>query len=176
MKKIGTHNSATGESGHGILSWLGTPFSRCQGKTIKEQYEVGCRYFDIRVKNTKRGWICSHGLWESKRTLLSILEELNEYGDCYTMITYEGEAPENFLEVVDTWVNMYQGITFTSINTKKPVWKCLKTYNSVSVVSKFKNLDGSTWHTYLPIPWLWKKIYYNNPEFNEEYYTLVDFL
>lgn len=32
MKKIGTHNSATGESGHGILSWLGTPFARCQSK------------------------------------------------------------------------------------------------------------------------------------------------
>lgn len=177
MNKIGTHNSATGESGYGFLSWIGTPFARCQGKTIDEQYKSGCRYFDIRIKySKKRGWICAHGLWQCKRNFLDILDQLEDYGDCYVMITYEGEAPEDFLDIIETWVKVYTGIKFTSINTKKPVWKCLKTYNSVPVVSKFKNLDGSSWHTYLPIPWLWKKIYYNNPEFNEEYYTLVDFL
>ena len=31
-------------------SWILTPFARCQGKTIKKQYEAGCRLFDIRVK------------------------------------------------------------------------------------------------------------------------------
>lgn len=174
--KIATHNSVTGEKGYGILSWLGTPFACCQFKTIAEQYNAGCRYFDIRVKNTKRGLICAHGLWQSKRTLLDILNQINSYTDCYVMITYEEEAPENFLNTVNTLVESYSNITFTSVNTKKPVWKCLHTYNNIPVQGAFKNLDGSTWHTYLPIPWLWKKIYYNNPTFNDEYFKMVDFL
>lgn len=76
--KIATHNSSTGESGHGIISWLVTPFAKCQSKTIQEQYEAGCRYFDIRVRNTKRGYICAHGLWESKRYFIDILMEIVE--------------------------------------------------------------------------------------------------
>lgn len=174
--KIATHNSVTGERAHGILSWLGTPFSRCQSKTIEEQYMAGCRYFDIRVKYTERGWVCAHGLWQSTRDLLDILSQINNYGDCYAMLTYEGEAPASFLDVVDTWVRTYNRITYTNINTKKPIWKCLKTYHNIPLKSAFKNLDGSSWHTYIPIPWLWKKIYYNKPTFNDEYFQMVDFL
>lgn len=174
--KIATHNSATGEKGHGILSWLGTPFARCQSKTIEEQYNAGCRYFDIRVKYTNRGWICAHGIWQSKRDLHDILNQVNAYGDCFVMLTYEGEAPEDFLDVVDLWVKTYNKITYTSINTKKPVWKTLRIYHGVPLKSAFKNLDGTTWHTYIPIPWLWKKIYFDKPTFNDDYFTLVDFL
>lgn len=176
MKKIGTHNSATGESGHGILSWLGTPFARCQSKTIAEQYNAGCRYFDIRIKETKRGWVCAHGIWQSRKSVHDILHEIDAYNDCCVMLTYEGEAPDDFIDVTDTFVSTYTGITFTCVNTKKPEWKVLKTYNSVPVQSDFVNLDGRTWHTYLPIPWLWKIIYKNRPVFNDECFTLVDFL
>lgn len=175
--KIATHNSITGEKGHGILSWLGTPFARCQSKTIAEQYKAGCRYFDIRVKYTKRGWICSHGLWESKRDLHDILNQIDAFGNCYVMLTYEGEPIEGFLDMIDAEiVSYYNKITFTSINAKKPTWQCLRVYNNVSLKSEYKILDGSTWHTYLPIPWLWKKIYYNKPKFNNEYFKMVDFL
>lgn len=40
----------------------------------------------------------------------------------------------------------------------------------------FKVLDGTSWHTYLPIPFIWKKIYYNKVDFNNEVYQMVDFL
>ena len=43
MNKIATHDSATGERGHGLLSWLVTPFAKTQSKTIAEQYAAGCR-------------------------------------------------------------------------------------------------------------------------------------
>ena len=48
MNKIATHDSATGEKGRGFLSFLVTPFAKTQSKTIKEQYDAGCRSFDIR--------------------------------------------------------------------------------------------------------------------------------
>jgi hypothetical protein len=77
--KIATHDSATGESGYGIFSWLFTPFARTQSKTIKEQIEAGCRLFDIRIRKTKRGWICCHGTWETKKTLDEIFINCLEY-------------------------------------------------------------------------------------------------
>ena len=176
MIKIATHNSTTCEKSHGLLSLLVIPFSRCQSKTIKGQYESGCRYFDVRVKKNKRGWVCAHGLWQSELSADNILEQINSYGDCYVMLTYEGEATDDFLDKVNEWVNFYKGISFTSINSKRPQWKCLKVYNDIPLTCYYKILDGSTWHTYFPFPWLWKKIYYNKPVFNNEYFKIVDFL
>ena len=73
MLKIATHDSATGEKGQGFLSWLITPFAKTQSKTIKEQYDVGCRMFDIRVKLINNEWYCAHGIWRTKRTAEDIL-------------------------------------------------------------------------------------------------------
>lgn len=173
--KIGTHNSATGEKSYGILSWLVIPFSKCQSKSIKQQYDSGCRYFDIRIKETKKGWICVHGLWTSRRSAKDIISQINEYGDCYVRLTCEGKS-DIFQNKFNNFVKTYDKIKFTSINIKNPKWECIKVYNNIPMQEKLIVLDGRSWHTYLPIPWLWKKIYYNNPKFNDSYYTNVDFL
>ncbi len=174
--RIATHNSATGEAGHGIISWLATPFARCQSKTIQEQLESGCRYFDIRVRNTGRGWIGAHGIWESKRSIKSILSEINLHGRCYVNITYEGESTDDFIDKVKEWITAYKNITFCEINEKKPRWHNIATINNVPRKDNFLHLEFSTWHTLIPIPWIWKKIYYGNPTFNDEKFTFVDFL
>ena len=174
--RIATHNSATGEPGHGLISWLVTPFAKCQSKTITEQLEAGVRYFDIRVKKTKRGWVGAHGIWESKKNIQNILSEINAHGKCYVNITYEGEAPYDFMDTVLNWISVYKYITFCRINVKKPLWKTIRIITDIDCRDYFLYLDYSTWHTYLPIPWLWKKIYYNKPIFNDDYYTFVDFI
>ena len=177
MLKIATHHSATGEAGRGILSFLVAPFSKCQSKTLKEQYEAGCRYFDIRYKWSEEqfGWVCAHGLWESKRNLYEVLNEINSFGDCYVMMTCESGEP--MLDArIDVLIKMFTNIKFTSFNVKHPEWKVVRSINPVPSVSKFKILDWSTWHTLLPIPWLWKKVYFDKPEFNEDIFTMVDFL
>ena len=177
MLKIATHNSATGERGRGILSLLVAPFSKCQSKTLKEQYEAGCRNFDIRYKySTKRGcYVCAHGLWESKKDLYDVLKEINSFGDCYVMLTCESGEEMNDMDM-NLKLKSNPQIKFTSFNVKHPKWKVVKTINPVASVSKFKILDWRTWHTLLPIPWLWKKVYYDKPEFNEDVFTMVDFL
>lgn len=43
-------------------------------------------------------------------------------------------------------------------------------------VQGFLPLDGRSWHTYLPIPWLWDRLYKRPHVFNEEVFTFVDFL
>ena len=116
--KIATHDSATGERGYGILSCIGTPFSRTQSKTIKEQIETGCRLFDIRIRKTKRGWVCCHGIWESKKTLDEILSEINNVeGDVYCDITFEDDFSDD--KVTETTIYTLLGKYFIHTNTTK---------------------------------------------------------
>ena len=119
MKRIGTHNSVTGEASATWVDKLLVPFARCQSKTLEEQYAAGCRYFDIRYKwSEKRGqYVCGHGLWTSKKTLRDVLLWLNEKGDCYAMLTCESGAPLA-KQAVTNMIHNYQDVAFTSFNRK----------------------------------------------------------
>lgn len=182
MNKIGTHNSGTGEKSKGFLSYLVIPFARTQSKTILEQYDAGCRLFDLRVKyNNKGDLVLAHGLWKSSKTLSDVIYELSILNeDCYVSIAYEGKLTgaklEVFLDEIDQYTKYYDGIKVTQIAVKKPTWTDLKTINPVKTKQDFIVLDGRSWHTYIPIPWMWNKIYTNKHTFDEECYTYVDFL
>ena len=189
MLKIATHDSATGERGQGFLSWLITPFAKTQSKTIKEQYEAGCRMFDIRVKLIDNKWYCAHGIWHTKRNAEDILEEINGFSDtCYVTVTYEGNS-DNLFEYttfVDRIRNKFTNIIWGGIGIKygkdanllNVKFDYIQPYPSNWPANKrgFIPLDGTSCHILLPIPWLWKKIYYNKPIFDNTIYTFVDFL
>ena len=187
--KIATHDSATGEKGKGLLSLIGTPFARTQSKTIKEQYEAGCRMFDIRLKLIKGEWRCAHGLWQSKRLAYDIIKEIDAFEEtCYVVLTYEGgfKNVELFKEFVSDIKHDCTNIIWGTLSVKYGEGSHLfkVKYGFVSPadngfpggVQGFLPLNGSTWHILLPIPWLWKKIYNDNPEFNEKHFIYVDFL
>lgn len=188
MVKIATHDSATGEKGKGILSIIGTPFARTQSKTIKEQYDAGCRMFDIRLKLCGKNWRCAHGIWKSKRLAFDILSEIDSFEDkCYVTLTYEGNSKKKkeFIEFITKLKNELTHIHWGPIAIKygenANLFHVEYDYisygkNWPSTRSKFVSLGGSTWHILIPIPWLWKKIYNDNPEFNDKYFTYVDFL
>lgn len=189
MLKIATHDSATGEKSEGFLSWLMTPFAKTQSKSIKEQYDMGCRMFDIRIKLINNEWKCAHGLWHTKKTAYDILKEINDFPDkCYVALTYEGDSDNvltfsNFAQAIQKdfkkikWggIGIKYGQKSHLFNVK---FDYIVPYPSDYPAAKqgFKALDGKTWHIILPIPWLWKKIYFNQPKFNEEHYLYVDFL
>lgn len=186
MELIGTHNSGTGEPSQKWYHKLLIPFARCQSKTIKEQREVGCGYFDLRVYRESDGnyRIC-HGLWRSKKSLDTILIELSEGSSvkAYTQVTLENKDindTDKVVEEIEELVNTYgRGIVhLTQVNHKsKNGWSVLRYYIPCpAVIQGFLPLDGHSWHTYFPIPWLWKKIYHNTPSWDIGYYTLVDFL
>lgn len=189
MLKIATHDSATGEKPANLLSWLLIPFARTQSKTIKEQYEAGCRQFDIRIKDTDSGWKCAHGPFKTKRTAEDIIKEINSFGrGVQVSITYEGAATNNsaFLAIVHHWQSLYTNIIWGGIAVKygdgSNLTKVQYTYlenaweGFEGGVQGFLPLDGRTWHIYLPIPWLWDRIYKRPHVFNEQTYTYVDFL
>lgn len=187
--KIATHDSATGERGQGLLSWLVTPFAKTQSKTIKEQYEAGCRMFDIRIKLVGDEWKCAHGCWHTERDAYSILHEIDSFEErCYVTLTYEGNKKyvTVFSQFVDTCKMNHQNILWGGIAVKygegshlfKVKYEYIEPYPKGYPQSEqaFQPLDGRSWHILLPIPWLWKKIYHNKVEFNDKVYKYVDFL
>lgn len=189
MKKIATHDSATGERGTGLLSWLVTPFAKTQSKTIREQYEAGCRMFDIRVRLVGNVWHCAHGLWISKRSAACIIREIGCFaGPCYVSLTYEGSSEESarFVQFATNMQQSYGNIHWGGIGIKygdgshlfNVKFDYLKPYppDWPATEQAFLPLDGRSWHILFPIPWLWKKIYHNKPEFNDKTYKFVDFL
>lgn len=187
--KIATHDSATGERGQGFLSWLVTPFAKTQSKTLKEQYEAGCRMFDIRVRYADGAWRCAHGVWTSVRDVYSILHEIDSFEEkCYVSLTYEGDKSNvtAFAQFVDTCKANHRNIHWGGIAVKygegshlfKVKFEYLISYPQDFPMNEraFLPLDGSSWHILLPIPWLWKKIYHNRVEFDDKAYKYVDFL
>lgn len=179
MNKIGTHNSATGEKGRGWLSWLVTPFARCQSKTIREQYNAGCRMFDIRVKWVDGCFRCAHGLWTSERGAYGILDEIDKLGDCIVILTYEGGLSEHeeadFKECATLMKATFPNITWREVCVKKG-WRCIMPSETKEKNTKdFATIDKSVTFALCPIPWIWKKLSRKHT-FNENTYSLVDFL
>ena len=190
MLKIATHNSATGECGN-WYSWIFAIFSKTQSKTIKEQYEAGSRVFDIRIRKINDQWKCAHGFWVTKKSAEDIFKELNEFEDpCSITITYEGgyENNELFKAYVQKIKSLYKHNKYGPVAVKYGknaeglkieydyILEADKNWIDANCVQGFLPLNGSTWHTYLPIPWLWDKLYKRPHKFNEEIYTYVDFL
>lgn len=189
MLKIATHDSATGEESKNLLHLLFVPFARTQSKTIKEQYDAGCRMFDLRVRFTDGNWHCAHGLWFTKRTALDIISDIGAFEDtCYVTLTYEGGKGnvEGFKKFVNHIKKEFPNIVWGGIALKygegsnlfKVKYEYLEKYPKGFPSSKqaFKVLDGRSWHIILPIPWLWKKIYFNKPQFDNKTFQYVDFL
>lgn len=184
MSKIGTHNSATGEKGRGVLSFLMSPFSKTQVKSVEEQWVCGCRYFDFRVRYINGVLILCHGLWESSKDLSSILDVIGKHASksdvTYIMVTYEGTLDvgvrDIFIKHVRDIASKHEAITLTEINVKKPKWENLyKAKGTPNYTQGYKVLDGSSWHTYLPIPFIWNKVF-PTKELNNKVFTFVDFL
>ena len=194
MKLIATHNSATGERPTWWSALL-TPFARTQDKRIGEQMSVGCTLFDLRVKKVFGVWRCAHGWWFTKRTWENILEELDFYAQCghvvRVLLTYEGreENAGEFIERVKLMKKKYSHIRYGPVcakygkNTRglkvkysEPLIEGDCGWNPYESEQSFLPLDGRTWQTYIPIPWLWKRIYNNNVGFNDKVYKFVDFL
>lgn len=192
MNKIGTHNSVTGERGS-LWSWFLTPFARCQSKTLVEQYKAGCRLFDLRIKRHRGRYYGAHGMWRTREEITDVLWELYEAAmedkaKVYVMTTYEGrlkgEAEKrDFLECCAELRALYPGLVWGSVFAKYQDrgltvdWTCIQQGAFLPKSRQgFLPLDGRRWQTWLPIPWLWKKIYHNNPAWSDEVFTYVDFL
>lgn len=180
---MATHNSGTGERSKGLLSWLVMPFSRCQKLTIREQFEKGVRFFDLRAKKTNGGYIVQHGLWKASMSLNEAIKTIGELAastqeTAYVILTYEGRLEnaneeEMFKKDMHGIVSNYSYIILSSINVKLPEWRTLETVHPVYVKQSYTKIVG--WKILLPIPFLWWLLS-KKEEFKDEYFTMVDFV
>lgn len=187
--KIATHNSATGERSKNLLHALFTPFSKCQDKTIREQYDAGVRYFDLRVD---KDLVLCHGLWKSNKTLTDILLDMRKYATERTYITvtierkYKDGENEEICKKIRNIVNLHgKMVKLIYIARKKPSWTIIKDYmgeNRVACIigylsvpspKQYLTLPYKDWRRYIPIPRLLKKI---TPMKETDCFVLMDFV
>ena len=188
MNKIATHDSATGEKSKNWLHALGKVFAQTQTKTIKEQYEVGVRYFDLRVD---KDLVLCHGLWESDKTLNQVMTEMSHFADkVYVRVIIERKySQEEYVELckkIRKSINLRGkgNVILHYIAHKLPKWTVLVScrtidvnfsYLSVPTPKEYLTLAHKDWRRYIPIPRILKKIT-PKVEFNEDCFTMVDFV
>lgn len=187
MKKIATHDSATGERSKHLLHALGKVFAQTQTKTIREQYEVGVRYFDLRVD---KDLVLCHGLWKANKDFADLLIEMKKYVEDTVYIRviierkYDKEVIDELVKKIRNLVNLYgRNVKLTYIAQKIP-WTTLKTYRDIPFVGGFLSvptpkeyltLPYKDWKRYIPIPRILKMVT-PKVEFNDERFTMVDFI
>lgn len=184
MKLIATHNSGTGEPSKNWFYRLMTPIAKCQFGTIAEQYMHGCSYLDLRVRECDDSghYRLCHGLWRSKTTLdeaLQTLTELSiEHDRPIVTLFYEGSLTDEehqqwFLADMMRYKKEYPNVEVAIIGVKKPTWHNLVVYRDVPIYSDFAKITG--WRAFIPFPILhW--YFRHSPAFNNDVYTMVDFL
>ena len=159
---LGSHDSFTYMVARdGIINTFPS-FWRCQEKTIKEQYDLGVRVFDIRVnkdvQNKKFTWQVSHGLAKFNQNFVS-LSAIGSYfkkqypGSYFRVILESGSNNEEivtkFKEQAKKLMNSYEDIVWQVV-IKSP-WTVLYQGKDFKVINDYSchlfnwNVNRSLW-------------------------------
>ena len=104
---IGSHNTYTYLDSDSAVLNRNTRFWRCQDRNISKQYQMGVRYFDIRVFRTKNSfgkevWQAAHGAANLKKQWYNIKAICNmfkaTYKDCKFRLWLEKGSQEDIDE------------------------------------------------------------------------------
>ena len=181
----GTHNSASGEPSNGWFSRMIKPFVCTQTKSIIEQFNCGCRFFDLHIGIRNGIPYFSHGLWSSTTPVYKTLHELNVLASndpsiTFVKVTYEGTVyeldSEKFVKEVQDLFSMLPHLELVEVAAKKPGFLTLYLNTQVPCfVCDYPALNSSKWD-YFAIP-KWRNLFYERKyEFNNDCFVIVDFL
>lgn len=100
---IGSHNSFTYLKPKKWWMRLCNIFAKCQSKSILKQYDIGARYFDLRIRFNRPyfdGLVVAHGLMEydtDYNAIVDLLSYLNKRSNnnIYIRILYEMPSKNN---------------------------------------------------------------------------------
>lgn len=136
---LASHDSITG---YKLKSWWFKPLEfigKCQDKTIREQFKLGVRYFDIRLNYYKGTWYGSHGLLLYDIDIDRIFRELHIISTIYKTEIYFRILMEDTLDE----------------DTTLPIFK-------ETILKKFSNYKSNT---YLKLHCIGQKSNWNNHEY-----------
>ena len=185
--KIGTHNSMTYLQPKQWWLWPFKWMAQCQSIDYKQQYDLGVRYFDMRVKYNKEGKPeFSHGLLTYKCDVESVFKWLNsKKEDIQIRLLLElskSSADDErqldlFVEDCARWEDIYRNLKFHN-GRRKYDWKVVYDFNNPepSIDQKVSSMLGKKWDDIFPFVWS----YMYNKKFIEEgtdkEYLLLDFV
>lgn len=163
---IGSHNSATYLKEKSWWMAILRPWTRCQSKTLKEQYESGIRYFDFRIKtlDTEFGYITNvcHNDIIYKKSLSEVLSEIN-YDDVYIRLILDyRKTPENAKRLSELFSSI---IVFIRDHYKLKIDNAItfwdwKVYipSSFNIQEEHYSVDASHWYEWILGPFLFNKL------------------
>ena len=163
---LGTHNSCTSYPVKGFWRKLIRWTAQCQSLSVQEQYDLGARYFDIRIRPGQGGITVWHGIVEFKVNIKEIFEYLNSKGDCIVRLVLENRKWERGerLEMMTGWLEAvhkvlqrdYPKIEWYTVGSKNP-WNLIYTNPNTEIVinHNYKMILG--WSVLIPWPKFWTK-------------------
>nr|DAR32379.1 MAG TPA: hypothetical protein [Bacteriophage sp.] len=176
MNKIGTHNSLSYLKPQWWLRLTGLGLmAKCQEVPVEQQYKLGARFFDIRIRFRKNKVVAAHGMATFKDVdLNSIFTFFNRKKDVTVRIVLENHMfskdktkdDAKFRDLVYGMVKKYKNVTFTSGIRKRP-WTIIVTLpDKVDLRDCYEHFEGN--QIKLPRPKYWAK------KKNKEYWSQVD--
>lgn len=109
---LATHNSASYAKQIGWTKFLPKVFSRCQKLSLREQYDLGVRYFDLRVTYYKGRYVTAHGLARYNIDFDEALREISGFPEkCMVGVMIE----DTFLRFKGSLVDVYKMINESNV-------------------------------------------------------------
>lgn len=164
---IGSHNSATYLKEKSWWMTILRPWTRCQTKTLREQYNSGIRYFDFRIKvfgDIEFGYrtnICHNNVLY-KKSLFEALCEI-DYDDVYIRLILdyrkEPEDAERLSELFKSIINFIYDNYDLKIDNAITFWNW-KEYipSSFNIQEEHYSVDASHWYEWILGPFLFNKL------------------
>lgn len=128
---LGSHNTMTYLKPRKWWMWLGRFMAKCQSRPIKQQYDKGARWFDLRIsyieKDTLLHPVFSHGMMNFKGDIEPVLMFLNSKDNVYCRFVLEKgnkNVKQLFICHVALWMARFPNLKVTQI-VKKGEWENL---------------------------------------------------
>ena len=190
MYKLGSHNTMTYLKPKYWYMYPFKWFAQCQNKDIKYQYELGIRYFDIRIRYDENGVPeFAHGLVSYKSDVTKVLQELNNLGEevKVRLILEISENPSNdnyltmqslfFRRDCRRWVRRFKNIKF-HCGRRKFDWEQIYHFKNVEpeLDQKISSMQGSKADDLFPFIYALFNNSKNTKKGTDKEYMLLDFV
>ncbi len=151
---LGSHNSFSYLKPTKWWMRLFTPWTKCQNKTIEEQYADGVRYFDIRVAFKKDGSMrVVHNLIEYPTDeLYNALRTFKNNSDVYLRICLDmRRKPKNMEDIKNVLGWFYDFVTYVMSNTEITIDKVITFWDWRYIINR--GLKVTEWHASVCAKW-----------------------
>lgn len=179
---IGSHNSLTYLPAKTLVGKLLIPWTRCQNKTLVEQYIAGIRYFDIRVRFNNGNCEIVHNKIVFKGDVLEELEKLSDsvvYGDGVSIrlvLDIRKKPKDSVYQKVcfDTLIKDIEDLPGIEVTTAIIYWNW-EYIREFDELLEYHASVSSPWYDYIRgIKYCAKKL--GKPIDNKDTITLIDYV